>query len=172
MSLPTTIALIGANATAKAVTAQYLSEAYGYKHLPLQAPVRLLVEKLLLAYGHDSESVNYHLCHAPNEPLSRLPGEPTTRYLLQTLASDWGRSIVHRDIWLCAWQHLASDYPGVVVDDACSTAAVNMLQKRPRSVVWALGAPEPECSVDAVLPEPWGDARNLRREIARLLEED
>lgn len=157
MNYPTTIALIGDNLAARRRIAEYLSEVHGYKHLPLATPQRILIEQLLLVYGYDTITAQYHLTRALNQPLTRLPGEPTVRYLLSTLANDWGRATVHRDLWLDAWRVMAADYPGVVVDDADSPGDLAALRSRANSATWCIGACEPELRrhlhVDAVPPE-------------------
>lgn len=50
------------------------------------------------------------------EPSSLLGGR-TPRYAMQTLGHEWGRSLIHRDLWVLSWYIKARKHSHVVVAD-------------------------------------------------------
>jgi hypothetical protein len=173
MTHPTTIALTGPGPRTE--IADYLAAIYGYKILPLASPVRAMLERLLLAYGYGTSEVNSRLGALQNAPLDLVPGQPTPRYLLNTLRDDWGRGTIHRDLWADAWCHMAAGYPGVVVDDLETASERAILHTRENTAIWlvlapGIGAPEGLGFVpDAVVPGI-RDRDALRRAVEAALQ--
>jgi len=87
-------------------------------------PVRAVTAAFLEAAGYEPDAIPGML----NDPAVKelplaLPGQPTPRYLMRTLGTEWGRMLVSKEIWL----HLAEvkirqaldddDKAVVVIDD-------------------------------------------------------
>ena len=46
-----------------------------------------------------------------------LLGGATPRHAMQTLGTEWGRQLLHPDLWIILWRSRARSTPLVVVDD-------------------------------------------------------
>ncbi len=79
------------------------------------------LKRMLHAMGIPWEYIDGDKKH---EPLEILGGR-TSRYAMQKLGSEWGRHLIHSDVWVFAWQaelwdlHLQTNYKtyDIVVDD-------------------------------------------------------
>lgn len=110
------IGLTGAARSGKTTAAQHLAVLFGFIHYAFAHPL-----KAMLAQGFNLSDA--HLEGALKEqPLPWLGKSP--RELLQTLGTEWGRGMVHGDLWLLLAEQnldsLANCYPGgrgIVVSD-------------------------------------------------------
>ena len=107
--------LIGIHGKARAgkdTVAEFLRE-HAFVRNAFADPIRYAVAEmfeLTLAQilGHQKEEVIDWLGRSP-------------RYLMQTLGTEWGRNLVHRDVWLLiakqAWKTIPPTYKGMVIPD-------------------------------------------------------
>lgn len=105
------IAFIGPIGSGKTTAAELLRDKYGFTLISFASPLkRMLLELGLTAtevYGGDK-----------NRP-SIILGGKTPRYAMQTLGTEWGRGLIHPDLWLNATARLMDNTQGnVVIDDA------------------------------------------------------
>ena len=109
------IGIAGLAGVGKDTAGLYLQDRYGLRRMAFADPVKRLVAELLGVSLGVLESCGKEL---PIEGLGRSP-----RYLYQTLGTDWGRNLVHPDLWV---RLLARDYAivqrqsglaGVVITD-------------------------------------------------------
>ncbi len=77
-------------------------EADGYVRVPFAGTLKEMVAVLLEAVGYSPDLVAELLSERKEVPLDALGGI-TTRRLLQTLGTEWGRALMP-DVWLRCWQ--------------------------------------------------------------------
>lgn len=108
MTLPTLLGLYSpAAGSGKTTLANYLVGAHGYKRLSFAGPLKRMVALLLTELGYAPASAD-ELVHTLKE--ERLPGLNTTsRHLLRTLGTEWGRQCVHPELWLMCADRALSD---------------------------------------------------------------
>ena len=87
----------------------------GYVRLPFAEPLKLMVRPLLMEMGYAPGEAT-RLVYEDKEEV--VPGlGVSSRHLLQTLGTEWGRQCVSPDVWLRVWQARAARFERVVVDD-------------------------------------------------------
>ncbi len=77
-------------------------EADGYVRVPFAETLKGMAALLLEAVGYAPELVDELLSERKEVPLDALDGI-TTRRILQTLGTDWGRKLIHPEVWLRCW---------------------------------------------------------------------
>lgn len=74
----------------------------GYERVPFASTLKAMLSVLLEAIGY-SPDLTQELVHVRKEvPLDALDGV-TTRHMLQTLGTEWGRQLVHPQLWHRCW---------------------------------------------------------------------
>jgi hypothetical protein len=108
----------------KSTIANHLSSRYSYVRSSFAKPMRVMLDALYKYMGINSYEVDRRLYHDKEDPVPEIDPRITTRHLLRTLGTEWGRECAHPDIWIRAWQkdyersHPIPNYgPPVVVDD-------------------------------------------------------
>lgn len=132
MILPPLIGIYApAPESGKSTIAQHLCSAHGYTLLPYAAPLKRLVVHFLAELGlsHDTAFDYVHF----NKHLVIPELGVTSRHLLRTFGTEFGRTCVHPDVWLWALNHAITQLPPgarVVVDDVRRyNEAVNLLER-------------------------------------------
>ena len=107
---PPVIGLVGRRGSGKTLVAQRLCGAHGYLRLPFAKPLK----DMLRAIGLDE----VYLGSLKELPCPLLCGA-TPRHAMQSLGSEWGRSMIHPDLWTTLWREKAyqSKAPLIVADD-------------------------------------------------------
>lgn len=104
----------------KSTLARALIHKQGFRVMPFAAPVKRMVVFLLEQLGYDA-AVASHLVSQDKEHQVELLDGVTVRHLLQTIGTDWGRQMIHPEIWVRAWrpevEQLLMEGVSVVVDD-------------------------------------------------------
>lgn len=107
-NLPRIVAFIGPIGVGKSTAAMCL-KTLGYHRISFADPLKQMLMTLGLehaqVYGDRKEEPTVHLCGA------------TPRYAMQTLGTEWGRNMIHPDLWIRAWQFRAQQHQLVTVDD-------------------------------------------------------
>lgn len=134
MNAPHLIALYSPSPqSGKTSIANHLIANHGFTRISLAGPLKTVARTFLRQFGFSTAECIRLTESAKEEPLPEL-GNLTTRHLLQTLGTDWGRRCLHPDIWIQCWeaqyrQHLSqaipddlpisdrTPLPRVVVDD-------------------------------------------------------
>jgi hypothetical protein len=102
----------------KTTVASYLT-GMGYTSLSFATPIKRMAQVLLTELGYSAEEAHNLLHERKEEKLECV--STTSRHVLQTLGTEFGRGCVHPRVWLmCAERslsrHLAEGHP-VVFDD-------------------------------------------------------
>ena len=110
MPSPTVVAFFGPLHCGKSSAAGLLIEKYGFlRHSVGDAP-----KEMLRVLGLDDRHLYGDLKEVPCEMLNGK----TPRYALQTIASQWGRELIDRAIWVKRWyRFLPPNATRLVVDD-------------------------------------------------------
>jgi hypothetical protein len=106
------IGIVGLAGSGKTLVARHLVEKHGFARSRFAAPLK---EMIKVGLGLSDAHLDGEL---KNEPIPSCGG-CTARHLMQTLGTEWGRRMVHSDIWVNRWREvvLADATRLVVVDD-------------------------------------------------------
>lgn len=111
--MPLLIALCGPIGSGKSTIAEHLSAKHSLARVRFAGPLK----DMLKALGLSKAQLDGDQKEVPS-PL--LCGR-TPRWAMQTLGTEWGRALIHQDLWTTIWQHRVRDCfrkgQGVVVDD-------------------------------------------------------
>lgn len=107
------IALTGYAGSGKTTAAKYLVEAHGFTLVKFAGPLKSMMRCL----GLGDREIEGDL---KEQPCAILGGK-TPRHAMQTLGTEWGRALIHSDLWVNAAMEMAADvldHGGrVVIDD-------------------------------------------------------
>ena len=92
------IAFIGPLQSGKTTAAKYLAQHHGFSRHRFAGPLKLMLK---IGFGLSDEQVDGSLKEEPTD----LLGGQTPRHAMQTLGSEWGRRMIHSDIWVMAWRN-------------------------------------------------------------------
>jgi hypothetical protein len=95
-------------ASGKTTVASFLVENHGYTHLAFAGPLKKMIRSFLESAGYSATVIDHFLSPLGKEV--ELPGlhRATTRHLMQTLGTEWGRNCVSPDVWAQLWYRRAS----------------------------------------------------------------
>ncbi len=120
--LPKMIGISGPKESGKSSTAEILCSEYGYVRHRFAGPIK---KALKVAFGLTDAHVDGHLKEVPTP----LLGGRTPRHAMKTMGTQWGRKMIHEDIWVIAWLNTMPDSDLIVVDDIRFPNEIAMLQK-------------------------------------------
>jgi len=103
------IGIAGRKQSGKTTLGASLATAYGLEHISFAAPMRKFVAELLGGSVGELEL-------AKETPIAWLDGV-TPRRMLQTLGTEWGRDLVHSELWVRIALRKAAMAVGAVVSD-------------------------------------------------------
>lgn len=86
----------------KSTVAEYLHQKSDYTRLSFAEPLKRMIAVLLNAYGIVEERIVYYLYDSKGKSEVIPEIGKTSRYLFQTLGTEWGRNLVNRDLWVNA----------------------------------------------------------------------
>lgn len=102
----------------KSTVAHFLGDLQpGYVRVGFADPLRRMVTELLSAAGYPWHAAHRYATWEKREPLLLLPGAPTARDLLRKLGTEWGRDLIHPELWVEVWASKARSMGRVVADD-------------------------------------------------------
>jgi|SRR5579883_2076446 len=108
----TVIGFYGPAGSGKSTAADILVASYAFRLVSFSAPIK----EAMKAIGLTEEEINGSKKEHPTEKLLwRSP-----RYAMQTFGTEWGRNLIHPDIWIELWRRKVSSLPDnipVVCDD-------------------------------------------------------
>jgi hypothetical protein len=107
------IGLTGYAGSGKTTAAKHLAEAHGFLQVKFAGPLKAMVRCL----GLGDAEIEGNLKESP----SAILGGRTPRHAMQTLGSEWGRDLIHPNLWVNAAMAVVDDvldHGGrVVIDD-------------------------------------------------------
>ncbi len=110
------IAFAAAKQSGKTTAAEHLVDN-GFIRLSFAQPIKAIAQFVLQGFGLAPTYVDQLLNEHKEIIIPELGVSP--RYLMQTLGTDWGRTLIHRQIWIMLMSkrliNHALDY--VVIDD-------------------------------------------------------
>jgi hypothetical protein len=92
------IGFAGKKQAGKSTAAGFLVAA-GFKRVSFAEPMKVVAEHLLMCAGMSSHNVRFFERHK-EDPMPIVG--VTMRHFLQTLGTDWGRKLIHPDLWVMA----------------------------------------------------------------------
>jgi len=90
-------------------------ERQGYVRVPFAEPLKFMLLPFLTELGYTQEEAT-RLTYFDKERVLPELGV-SSRHLLQTLGTEWGRQCIMPDVWLRVWAERVKRYEKVVVDD-------------------------------------------------------
>lgn len=135
MSAPKTIVgIIGFAHVGKSQVAQTLIDEYNFTRIKFSDGLK----NMLRAIGLTEDEIEGDLKEKPCEKL----GGQTPRHAMITLGTDWGRKLIHEDLWVLAWRKYVLDSPAdyIVVDDCRFLNEAGMM-RRLGGVIWHVERP-------------------------------
>jgi len=134
MGNPSVIALIGQAGSGKTEVARHLIINHSYQEMKFAG----ILKDMLRSLGLSEEEINGSLKEAPS---SLLLGT-TPRHAMQTLGTEWGRDLIHPDIWAHAWKVQVTEYLSyghkVVCDDCRFENEVKVVHDFHGAQIWRI----------------------------------
>jgi len=87
----------------KSTLANVLVEQHGFRRIPFAAVLKDMTVELLAALGYSDSRAAEVVERDKGHEIDVLDGV-TARHIMQTLGTDWGRKLVHPEVWVRAWQ--------------------------------------------------------------------
>ena len=103
------IAFTGPMSCGKSTAAKYLTTNYNFIRHYFAKPLKDMLKVLGLTDEHVNGSLKEKDCW--------MIGGKTPRYAMQTLGTEWGRDMIHKDLWAMAWKNTRPGNRDIVVDD-------------------------------------------------------
>lgn len=91
--MPRLIGLTGYARSGKSTVASILRQAHAFHEISFAEPIRDFTRQLL---GYSAAELEAN----KETPIDWLEGVTTPRRIMQTLGTEWGRNMIHREIWL------------------------------------------------------------------------
>jgi len=106
------VGIVGIAGSGKTLVARHMVERHGFVRSRFAAPLKAM---LMVGLGLTEAQVDGDQKTAP----LAVAGGCTARHLMQMLGTEWGRRMVHSDLWVNRWRELTalSDAAEMVVDD-------------------------------------------------------
>lgn len=103
------LGLTGLAKSGKSTVADHLIQRWGFRREKFAAPLK----DMLRAIGLTDAEIEGDKKEVPCDLLCGA----TPRHAMQTLGTDWGRLLVHQNLWTAAWSRRAGT--GLVIADDC-----------------------------------------------------
>lgn len=96
-------------------------------------PIKRMRKAFLESTGIDYDGINHK-----ETPMTALPGQPSIRFIEQTIGTEWGRNLIHYDIWLAHMELrlTASRSDAVIIDDVRFRNELEWCRVRGFHIVW------------------------------------
>ena len=111
------IGISGFAKSGKTTAAEYLQREYGYTRLHIADPLRSMLGILLHCFGMDGQERQRYLEGDRKEDVIPCLGVSSRRAQI-TLGTEWGRELIHPDLWQRCWNARAEAKGGAVMNDS------------------------------------------------------
>ena len=114
---PVIIGISGAAGAGKSFLAQHLAQTYGFRRFAFADPLKDMLRVILADFGFAPQQMTRWIeGDWKEDPCPALYGQ-SCRHALQTLGTEWGREMVHKNLWTGLLMARIAECPLVVVDD-------------------------------------------------------
>jgi len=103
------IGLTGLKQSGKTTAARYLRDTFAYHQADFASPIRSMVADMIGTTVEAMEQIK-------EQPHPVLGGR-TPRYAMQSLGTEWGRQMIHPDVWVLAMTQQIRTSPRLVIAD-------------------------------------------------------
>lgn len=97
----------------KTTTAEILKEE-GYKIVSFATPLKEMTLRFLMGFGYSKGDAE-RIIKDKNFVIGEI--ELRSRDVMQLLGTEWGRELIHKNVWVKMWESRQRLYPYVIVDD-------------------------------------------------------
>lgn len=143
------IGIAGPKRSGKTLLANMLAEKYGLAHLSFAAPIRHFVADLL---GGTLEQLEVE----KESPIAWLGGV-TPRTMMQLLGTEWGRQMIHSDIWVRICMRKAVAVGRAVISDVRFANEAKAIREAGGRIIrlrrWSAGAGDSHASEQPIASE-------------------
>ena len=105
---PKIVGLIGPKSSGKSTLATLLHDNEGYHRIPFAAPLKGMLFSLLSHQRLPALEIKEMLWGSKKEEPSYYLGGKSPRHAMQTLGTEWGRNLLHPNLWMDAWKRQAT----------------------------------------------------------------
>ncbi|NET72459.1 MAG: hypothetical protein F6K62_16455 [Sphaerospermopsis sp. SIO1G2] len=80
-------------------------------------PLKQMGITFLMQCGVSREQAAAYMYEDRETPIKEVPGEPTGRWLLQSLGTEWGRGCIHQELWVKILESNSKTDKHTIIDD-------------------------------------------------------
>ena len=110
------IAFCGRAGAGKTTAARRLAAVHGYVRAPFARGLKTMLAALMRLQGADDDEIAELIDGSAKEDRCRYLAGVSGRRAMQTLGTEWGRTL-DLDFWVKVWRASLPDAPRIVVDD-------------------------------------------------------
>jgi hypothetical protein len=111
------IGLVGLRRSGKDTAAAALVQKLGYVNVKFADPLKNMLRSFLNECGYDAVMIERMIEGDLKEEPAFAFGWKSTRHAMKTLGTEWGRDLIHQDVWVRAAIESAKQYRKVVISD-------------------------------------------------------
>jgi dephospho-CoA kinase len=128
------VALTGSATSGKGIVSKRLTDFHSFHATRFADPIKRM---LSVGLGLTMEQLDGREKQAPIAEFGGL----TARHLMQTLGTEWGRRMVHSDVWVNAWRRNLSEYGDRIVVDDLRFPNEALLIRALGGTIWRINRP-------------------------------
>lgn len=133
------IGLMGLAGSGKSEVSRVLETEMGFTRVKFAGPLKNMLRTMLADAGYCEDDRERMLeGDLKEEAIPELGVSP--RHLMVTLGTEWGRDLVHREIWTRLWTAQAERFGHVVADDTRFPNEVDLIRQR-GGQIWRVERP-------------------------------
>ena len=105
----------------------------GYQPVSFAEPLKRMITEFLISFGYEKDQAIKLAWFDKTVVIQEF--NASSRYLLQTLGTQWGRDCVCEDIWIRAWKARVAKFDRVIVDDVRFPNEIEWIQSQDGVVI-------------------------------------
>lgn len=138
------VALTGLKGSGKSEVAKHLVDNCGFVRGKFAGPLKEMLRALLRWQGADADEIEEMVEGSLKEEPSFYLNDATPRHAMQTLGTEWGRELIHPDLWVDIEEDRLERMHGrdvkVVLDDLRFPNEVKFVERH-KGVIWRVERP-------------------------------